>query len=179
MQLQQSIFAILLIFGLGLWACQSEAPTSKKEASSTAIPSSSTNATPDNASNATPSTTASSGQVQQVSNRKVYSHAITEDKAQTSIAAYQTYVNSVNQNLVGENNGFSDAPSKLVYGAKVDRYELREILLNSNVGDELFAMMAIMPNDSTEIVFALKNETTNSWQYYDFTQPCPNACPNF
>jgi len=98
---------------------------------------------------------------------------------------YQEYINSVNDTL--SNNyaaQFPDSRKKLVYGARVDLQELRQVLFDANRSnldnDTLYLMLGTMGNeaDSTGLVFSLQSGTDGSWQFYDFTMPCPNACPN-
>ncbi|MDC8003612.1 hypothetical protein POV27_06085 [Aureisphaera galaxeae] len=102
-----------------------------------------------------------------------------------SINNYETYINAVKKDLVKHDTiPTANVDERLIYGAKVELAELREILTMADCNtDELYAMLAIMPNDSTEIVFALKSTTVmdsdpaTPWLFFDFTHPCPTACP--
>ncbi len=95
------------------------------------------------------------------------------------ISAYQNYIDNVQDSL--ENNFNADYPDsgkKLIYGARVARSELIEILSSTSSGDEVYIMLGIIPpNDSTEIIFSIQSK--GRWQFYDFTLPCPNACPEY
>ncbi len=106
------------------------------------------------------------------------SHEIGNVSAKDYMSRYQAYIDGMNH-TVSKNNAteYPDAGKKLIYGAKVDRLELFEILQDSDSGDDLYIMMGIMPTDSTEMIFALNSSSAQEWLYFDFTQPCPTACP--
>lgn len=112
------------------------------------------------------------------------SYQIPDTLATHCIDSYNSYIKDVKNDLKNTSLGGSIEKS-LIYGAKVDLAELKEILDMSNCNtDELYAMLAIMPNDSTEVVFALKStsvpdeDPTTPWIYFDFTNPCPTSCPH-
>ena len=108
------------------------------------------------------------------------SHKIDSAHAVNYINDYRSYINGVNQSILNADNAsYPDPSEKLVYGARVDLIELREILLNAKSGDQLYAMLGVMPSDSTEIIFTLESASTNKVEFFDFTYPCPTACPTF
>lgn len=106
---------------------------------------------------------------------------------------YVDYIDAVKDTLNSEeSNPQMDNGRLLTYGAKVDLKELAEILWRAERADslfdeknELYLMMGIIPSksepsiDSTELIFSLKNIEENTWRYFDFTIPCPNACPDW
>jgi len=93
---------------------------------------------------------------------------------------YQAYISEVSTTLEKYDSlVYPDPGKRLVYGAKVDRAELLEVLLKSEPGDSLFIMMGIMDTDSTELIFAVECKAKENWKFFDFTQPCPTACPSF
>ena len=112
------------------------------------------------------------------------SYQIDSADAVQYISDYQNYIDSVSDTL--SNNYATQFPNpaeKLVYGARVDLMTLREILLNSDrlnpENDTLYLMMGTMENeaDSTGLIFCLNSGADDSWLFFDFTMPCPNACP--
>ena len=116
---------------------------------------------------------------QDVENRDL-SHKIDSADAVNYINDYKLYIDGVNQTIVNTDNpSYPDPSEKLVYGARVDLIELREILLNAKSGDQLYAMLGVMPTDSTAIIFTLESASTNKVEFFDFTYPCPTACPTF
>ncbi|MEM9920095.1 MAG: hypothetical protein AAF990_18510 [Bacteroidota bacterium] len=113
-------------------------------------------------------------------------HQIDATAAKNHIDAYEAYIDQVIDTLSSDEGGEWANPGKrLIYGASVDIEELREILFVSDKQgdlakkDSLFIMMGIMDSDSTELIFALKSGVEPSWKFFDFTLPCPNACPKF
>lgn len=107
------------------------------------------------------------------------SHEIRDTCAIRYIEEYQHYITEVQNTLTMDHpERFRNVGEKLVFGAKVDRAELREMLMKSSHKDPLWIMMGIMPSDSTELIFSMK-DSTDTWRYYDFTYPCPTACPDF
>jgi hypothetical protein len=108
------------------------------------------------------------------------SHKIDSAHAVNYINDYKSYIDGVNQTILNADNpSYPDPSEKLVYGARVDLIELREILLHAKSGDQLYAMLAVMPTDSTEIIFTLESASTNKVEFFDFTYPCPTACPTY
>jgi len=73
--------------------------------------------------------------------------------------------------------------SFLVYGFHLPRLELDSMLSYLGPDPNVWAMLAIK-YDATkqafvpELVFAAEPERGGSWSYYDFTAPCPTACPD-
>lgn len=114
------------------------------------------------------------------------SFEIPKKEATACILKYVGYIDMV-QKSISENDSikFPNSSTKLNYGAQVRLVELREVLRNANPADELWIMQAIMPDGNTELIFSLKStslKTTNEdtdgpWSFYDFTRPCPAACP--
>lgn len=83
--------------------------------------------------------------------------------------------------IKAQNATFTNIDELLVRGAKVELNELRSILnaAERNDQDELYAMLAAMPDGATEIVFVLKtfDADKETMEFFNFTQPCPHACP--
>lgn len=104
-----------------------------------------------------------------------YIHRLDSTKAQTYIDNFEVFNDSI---INSSYKTYPNAKQQLVRGSKVDLIELREILLYAEEGDELFAMNAMMPDNTSEIIFQLNSKKDNRWYYFDFTRPCPNACPD-
>ncbi len=116
-------------------------------------------------------------------------------RAKQYIEEYQEYINLVDSTITKEDEELGEnSVGKLIYGTKVDLKELKEILDSSDMEiDELYLMLGIMDTDSTELIFSLASidstkiisgpDTTISmdttWTFFDFTMPCPTACPKF
>ena len=79
--------------------------------------------------------------------------------------------------------GKSADTTYLVYGFHLPRLELDSMLRYLGPDPNVWAMLAIKYDTKTrafvpELVFAAEpNATEADWSYYDFTAPCPNACP--
>ena len=125
-------------------------------------------------------------------NKGISIHAISDSLTSVYTANYQKYIDSVMSSL--RKVQFPDPGRYLTYGAKVDLFELREVLSQSRCGDQLYLMLGIKPSDSnpkvdsTEIFFILdKTERLRKDEFamgdegeiegFDFTYPCPNSCP--
>lgn len=100
--------------------------------------------------------------------------------ASCALECIDRYRKEIDSLKVGNPN-FPNIENLLVRGTYVSFSSLKTILINSkfNAQDSLFAMLGAMPDGSTEIVFALKKEDMKREDiaYYNFTQPCPDACP--
>jgi len=115
-------------------------------------------------------------------------HRITDLCAVDFISEYQNTVDSMTTIS-------PDLKDVLVYGAKVHLHELEAIIVNSewrqNGYDSLYIMMGIVEG-KTHMIFALqdtvpalkkKTLSTSKYSpametaYFDFTFPCPTACP--
>lgn len=87
-------------------------------------------------------------------------------------------------------NGISVFSSKKIKGFKIEQQELTQILseIETNKNIELYAMLALRNSDANnedyepELVFQLQEKNQDGIVienlYYDFTKPCPNACPD-
>ncbi len=76
-----------------------------------------------------------------------------------------------------------------IKGFEIDHAELVDLLndMNANTGSKLYAMLSVKSEkingkivNSPELVFQVQyNDGVSGYQsdYYDFTQPCPNTCP--
>lgn len=79
--------------------------------------------------------------------------------------------------------GKSADTTYLVYGFHLPRLELDSMLRYLGPDPNVWAMLAIKYDTKTkafvpELVFAAEpKDTVTDWSYYDFTAPCPNACP--
>ncbi len=79
--------------------------------------------------------------------------------------------------------GKSADTTYLVYGFHLPRLELDSMLRYLGPDPNVWAMLAIKYDTKTrafvpELVFAAEpNGPQADWSYYDFTAPCPNACP--
>lgn len=113
---------------------------------------------------------------------------IEEAYADSAITNYYTYINDVKEELsVADSNKYPSSATneKLNYGVWVDLQELKDVLEDAGPNAELYLMNGIMRNDSTETIFALKTTPRGGvsdvimWEYFDFTQACPNNCPGF
>lgn len=120
--------------------------------------------------------------------RSYESFAIDSVYAKNCIKEYKRFIDDVSNEL-SQNSAhkFPNHEAKLNYGVAVNINELKEILLRSDSLSELFVMNAVMtkqPSDSTEVIFALKsiskigNNHEETWQFFDFTKPCPTYCPS-
>ena len=115
-----------------------------------------------------------------ISKGDTLTYRIKDSCATKFISQYQEFLGELKDtlNTINSGGGFtSTADQQLVWGAKVDLRELREILIRSNMNDSLFIMQGIMSNNKTEMIFVLKSTDDNTVQYFDFTMPCPTACP--
>jgi hypothetical protein len=115
--------------------------------------------------------------------------------AKVALVKYKAYADSAQANLKRMYpERYSNVRNKLNYGVKVDLKELRRLTATAEFvnADELYLMNAIRSSgDSTsegpvedvnEIIFVLKSAELDKngdpeWYYFDFTQPCPAACP--
>lgn len=104
--------------------------------------------------------------------------------AEHYIEKYAAYVDSIVAYFEAlPDNPFPDIKRNLGYGAEVKNInELRNILIHENLKsyDELYTMMGNMSNDSTEIIFVLKDSAPGveePFMYFNFTYPCPTSCP--
>jgi hypothetical protein len=104
---------------------------------------------------------------QQVAACEIDSIPTSEGTAMISEA--QTYIDDVNSTISGTN-------PKIPYGAKIPICELQEILKDLGDTPEVWVMMA-MKDNKLEIVFQGLDDATNTYKYYDFTNPCPISCP--
>lgn len=110
----------------------------------------------------------------------ILSHKIPNADAELYIRQYKEYIEKVDTTLDSIPNGDGmNTDSKLVFGARVDLLEILEIIKDAKPQDQLFVMMGLMENDTTEAIFALNTHSTDEWTFYDFTQPCPTACPGY
>ncbi len=162
MKLRNTVFAALAILFACCWSC---------DANQTSTP-----------------TSDDSGSNEQTVLGDSLRHQIPAFKALKYLERYKVYVSGIAAIIDKENSElFPDPDQKLVFGAKVDRLELIEVLkhsMNPNpaIKDSVYIMMGIMDTDSTELIFVtehfdtLKKETV--LRYYDFTRPCPTACPD-
>ena len=125
------------------------------------------------------------------------SHEISDTVALECIGEYQDYIGEVDSVVSRHHAAFSDPGTKLVYGANVDRVTLFELLNASTAGDSLYVMLGIMKSvsgvDSTGLIFAIESDgirskfesldkrprSSGGWHFFDFTRPCPDACPDF
>ena len=117
-------------------------------------------------------------------------HQIPAVVARPAINRYQEYVDTVTTVLsAGKDSIFQNPQKTLIYGAQVDREELRKVLLRTDTTDTVYIMMGILDGvgrtaaDSTELIFAAEvwddKLEAMSWKFFDFTLPCPTACPQF
>jgi hypothetical protein len=110
---------------------------------------------------------------------------IESDSAVNYINDYNAYINNIKSTL---NNTapttYSNVDSTLIYGVGTTIGELRQIIDNSLLDDdsELWIMLGMKTDNTTEMYFGLdgtnRNTHVEEWQFYDFTKPCPNSCPN-
>ncbi len=81
------------------------------------------------------------------------------------------------------NSDIAQDTTFLVNGFQIPRLELDSMLKYLGPDPKVWAMLAIKYNAATqtfvpELVFAAEPAAGGSWSYYDFTTPCPNACPD-
>lgn len=112
---------------------------------------------------------------------------IPSEDAEAYMHSYRQYIREVKDTLEATGGDVNYNNERLVYGAKVNLQELRAILFHSHdtLGldsiNQLYVMMGISPSsgtDSTKLIFALNSTVNNSTKYFNFTMPCPTACPN-
>ncbi len=82
-----------------------------------------------------------------------------------------------------QNSDVAQDTAFLVYGFQLPRLELDSMLNYLGPDPKVWAMLAIKYNATSqtfvpELVFAAEPNSGGSWSYYDFTAPCPNACPD-
>lgn len=112
-----------------------------------------------------------------------------------ALAAYQTYIDAAQADLTNSDSLYYTAQNvseRLTYGVKVELSELNRVELSQLIldADEFYLLNALRPNNEvlgdtvTEIIFAIKpskekqkNTAIPEWVYFDFTSPCPAACP--
>ena len=128
-------------------------------------------------------TNAPSSEEHGIDHDSLLGYQIDSTDAMSYIDAYDTYIDSVNATIKECKPEFN-TDKKLIYGVSIDLNELVAVLHHAKLldpysvkKDSLYGMLAIMPGDSAELVFVL--ETKNSTKFFDFTMPCPNACPEF
>ncbi len=120
-----------------------------------------------------------------IGNRGGESYEIDSADAMQYIAGYQEYINGVKKVLdVKAPHLYPNKDQNLIYGVGTTICELKNIIASAQVQDnsEIWIMMGLMSNDSTEMIFALEGENRKGekeWQYFDFTRPCPNSCPDW
>ncbi|MDZ4704831.1 MAG: hypothetical protein SH848_12925 [Saprospiraceae bacterium] len=111
---------------------------------------------------------------------KLPAFQISADSAQTWMVRWATQRNEMVEVL--QNSDIAQDTAFLVYGFQIPRLELDSMLNYLGPDPKVWAMLAIKYNATTqtfvpELVFAGEPNSGGSWSYYDFTAPCPNACP--
>lgn len=107
---------------------------------------------------------------------------ISADTAQTWMKHWVNERKSIVQTL--NSAGMSSDTAFLVYGFHLPRLELDSMLRYLGPDPNVWAMLAIKYDPTSrkyvpELVFAAEpNGPSVDWSYYDFTTPCPNACPD-
>ena len=100
-------------------------------------------------------------------------HRISDECAVNAIDSYAVIVNTIT-------NCLPDSMSKkVIYGAYVDKAELRQVVVHEhfNEYDSLFIMIGEI-DAVPELIFTLQsNDPSKENLYFDFTLPCPNQCP--
>ena len=107
-------------------------------------------------------------------------HEIDGVCAESSILAYDEYIEQVKLSL-GAGNG-----AKLIRGSKINREDFYQVidLLDSDSAAVPYIMLAFKEDALgvyTDLIFTIQtgNGASNEdYKYFDFTQPCPTACPN-
>lgn len=109
-------------------------------------------------------------------------YEIEKDTAIAAIEQYQGYIDSVAILLNRMPQRYPDTDDKLIHGVQVERGELLDIL-KACPKDSLYIMIGTKSSGETEFFFAFESKSdkvdVSSWHFYDFTQPCPTACPDF
>ncbi|MDF1696620.1 MAG: hypothetical protein P1U56_12340 [Saprospiraceae bacterium] len=82
--------------------------------------------------------------------------------------------------LKAENQNNSEIDNLLSYGAYVHIEDLKRIVIHfeETKQDSVFAMLAAVPGEPSTMIFVLTDPVSGSNDYFNFTQPCPSACPN-
>lgn len=105
--------------------------------------------------------------------------------AETSIDAYMEYITSVKVAL--DDPSFPGKEDKLIRGVRVNREDMIQALSlrdSTHDDEEIYIMMAMKTDESevvyTDFIFTVQTGQgdTATYKYYDFTQPCPNYCPD-
>ncbi len=120
-----------------------------------------------------------------IGNRGGESYEIDSADAMQYITDYHNYINGVKKVLdVKAPHLYPNKDKNLIYGVGTTICELKNIIATAQAQDnsEIWIMMGLMSNDSTEMIFALEGQDENGveeWQFFDFTRPCPNSCPSW
>lgn len=111
---------------------------------------------------------------------------ISKTCAKTSIDAYAKYIETLKISLPPIDSTYNEA--RLIRGAKINRAELLRIavLLKRDTSAVPFIMLALKEDDLgvyTDMILTIESEDSTSigdasYKYFDFTQPCPHACPD-
>lgn len=118
-------------------------------------------------------------------------HAINNDSAHNELERYKDYIDQARIDLKKfDPVKYKNVDSILRYGAYIERSELGEMLALSSSNDSVFVLTGMKYKQDKnqeyyleqDIIYALKATSginnTITWRYFDFTQPCPAACPD-
>jgi len=163
------VFSSLILIVACFWACNSETTTEKNKDTATTVK-----------KRVIADVEPEACRVPDPKNPGEYlPYRITDSCANAYLDDYQAYVTKALDTLeIGGGNPAYNS-TRLVYGAKVNLGEIRDILNDSKHkdADDLFVMMGVVNTDSTEMIFVLQSAATGATEYFDFTRPCPPGCP--
>lgn len=113
---------------------------------------------------------------------------ISPDTAKQRIERYAEFSNNMTDFLEAAGVS-SDSTKYFVYGQKVQIDELKSILESAtDQHNDLYIMLGIdNVTQETDIIFSLRCDTVQCnfepvlpfWEYFDFTRPCPQYCPEW
>jgi hypothetical protein len=103
------------------------------------------------------------------------SHEIPASQALPAIGAWQV-ARSAMIPVLSQNSTTQPDAKYIAKGFKIPMADIQGILASIGDTSKLFAMLAIQ-DTSVTIIFQMPDKSGVT-KYYDFTQPCPNYCPN-